>query len=116
MFHITWNWFNLDADLFSFACSFLFLVVILDAGDDPDLDKLLGGDADGRASSDDACLDRDSRHNGIPRVENAVRHHFELAREDGYVFELFLLFGLELVLVCHEPVKQMVNNVRLERK
>ena len=56
----TWYWLNFYADLLSLPGRLLLLVVGLDGGDEAELDKVLGGNADGGATPDHAGLSSQS--------------------------------------------------------
>ena len=60
-------------------------------------------------------FDDDTSDDGVTRLEDEVWHDAELAGEDDDVLELLALLLLQVLLVCGEPVEQVVNDVRLSK-
>ena len=68
----------------------------------------------GRALLQDPRFHIDTNNDGIPGIEDAIWENLELAREHGYVLELFPFLETKLLPMCHEAVKQVVDDVCLE--
>ena len=72
---------------------------------------VFGRHTDRLATLDKAGLHHNTSYNWVTRVVDVLWQDSQLAGEDGYMLELFLLLLLILFPVCHELIKEVVDNL-----